>query len=747
MRVRIYITFFCLIFIALSKVDAQTHPSLTMSPQSLKQLRKKLNRADLFKQTLEATIASLDKEMQKGMDVPVPKDMAGGYTHETHRKNYQLMETAGYVYQITGDARYADFVIDGLLKYADLYPTLERHPSTRSYARGKLFWQCLNDANWLVSVSQAYDCIYQRLKVEDRDRVEGELLIPFARFLSEENPQFFNRIHNHSTWGCAAVGMLGLVLNDSSLVNRALYGYKAAGEIDLKFDNDGGLITQDGQSKSGFLAQIEGLFSPDGLYSEGAYYHRYGIYPFLIFAESLENTRPELNIFAYRDSLLIKSVYALLNQATSKGDFFPLNDAQKGMSIYNSSLVTAVDIAYNYGGHDPELLSIAEKQGRVTLNQSGLQVALDIDKAKELKLSSKIYRDGVNGDLGGIGILRTSGDLNLIFKAGSHGMGHGHFDQLSFSLYENGEEVVQDYGMARFVNIEQKAGGVYLPENKSFAKQTIGHNTLVVNQQTQYKGKTVEADKYSPELKIQKIESNNIQVISALDSMAYPGITLERQLVVVDDKSYFSNPVVVDIFKAQSTELTSYDYPVYFTGQLLETDFNYTPALGSMVSMGSADGYQHLWKEAEARTNKNGSYFSTLSHQRFYTFHFGTSTGDSLYLARTGAADPNFNLRRDPVFIWRKEAKGLTAFATLIEAHGSYTPVTEKAVEPYSTVENIKVLMANKTCSAVIITKKSKQKVLLVITNKPDQDQWIDTEYGRFQWNGNYFIQNINEKE
>jgi septal ring factor EnvC (AmiA/AmiB activator) len=63
MRVRIYITFFCLIFIALSKVDAQTHPSLTMSPQSLKQLRKKLNRADLFKQTLEATIASLDKEM------------------------------------------------------------------------------------------------------------------------------------------------------------------------------------------------------------------------------------------------------------------------------------------------------------------------------------------------------------------------------------------------------------------------------------------------------------------------------------------------------------------------------------------------------------------------------------------------------------------------------------------------------------------------------------------------------------
>ena len=46
------------------------------------------------------------------------------------------------------------------MEYARIYKTLPIHPQPRSYARGKIFWQCLNDANWLVYVSQAYDCIH-----------------------------------------------------------------------------------------------------------------------------------------------------------------------------------------------------------------------------------------------------------------------------------------------------------------------------------------------------------------------------------------------------------------------------------------------------------------------------------------------------------------------------------------------------------------------------------------------------------
>ena len=142
-----------------------------------------------------------------------------------------------------------------------MYKDLPVHPKERSYARGKLFWQCLNDSNWLVYVSQAYDCIYDWLSPEERQQLEGNLFRPFADFISVGNPQFFNRIHNHSTWGNAAVGMIGLVMGDEELVQRALYGIKDDGVKAGERDNDGGLIRMEGQT-TGFLATLRGTLFP-----------------------------------------------------------------------------------------------------------------------------------------------------------------------------------------------------------------------------------------------------------------------------------------------------------------------------------------------------------------------------------------------------------------------------------------------------------------------------------------------------
>jgi len=111
-----------------------------------------------------------------------------------------------------------------LFEYAKMYPTLPIHPKPRSYARGKLFWQCLNDSNWLVFTSQAYDCIYDFLSEEERKTLETDLFRPFADHISKDNPQFFNRVHNHATWGNAAVGMIALAMDDDELLDRALNG-------------------------------------------------------------------------------------------------------------------------------------------------------------------------------------------------------------------------------------------------------------------------------------------------------------------------------------------------------------------------------------------------------------------------------------------------------------------------------------------------------------------------------------------
>ena len=38
----------------------------------------------------------------------------------------------------------------------------------------------------------------------------------------------------------------------------------------------------------------------------------------------------------------------------------------------------------------------------------------------------------------------------------SQGLSHGHYDKLSYSFHDNGDEIIQDYGLVRFVNIGQK---------------------------------------------------------------------------------------------------------------------------------------------------------------------------------------------------------------------------------------------------------------------------------------------------
>ena len=136
-----------LLFSVNFNVFAQKHPSLVLTKEGVQQIKANLGKVPLFDASLAETKAEVDAEIKLGIQIPIPKDFSGGYTHERHKKNYLMLEKAGALYQITGDEKYAVYVRDMLLAYAKLYPTLPLHPQTRSYARGKLFWQTLNDSD------------------------------------------------------------------------------------------------------------------------------------------------------------------------------------------------------------------------------------------------------------------------------------------------------------------------------------------------------------------------------------------------------------------------------------------------------------------------------------------------------------------------------------------------------------------------------------------------------------------------
>ncbi len=682
----------------------------------------------LFEKAISSAKHQVDAAIEAGIDVPTPKDMAGGYTHEVHKANYKYMKLAGALYSLTDDERYAQYVRDMLMIYADRYTTWPIHPTDRSYSTGRVFWQCLNDANWLVATAQGYEDILPYLSEEEEEDLEKRLFRPFADFISVENPQFFNRVHNHSTWGNAAVGMIGLVMEDEELIQRSLYGLQLSDVNDLAKDNDGGYIYENGKSEAGFFAQLDHAFSPDGYYTEGPYYQRYAMLPFMEFARALEQHRPDLKVFEYREGLLIKAVQALLYQTDAKGEFFPINDAQKGMSIKAGSVISALNIAYQVS-MDPVFIDAARLQGRVDLSDSGLAVARAMERLPERPFAKPAIQltDGQNGDQGAIGILRQGegeNEYNVIFKYAAQGLGHGHYDRLSYAIYDGDTEVLQDYGAARWVNIDQKAGGRYLPENFSWAKQTIAHNGLIMDRTSQFGGKYDQAKNEHAIPVYFNVSNPDAQCARAMDTSAYAGVTMDRTLLLLRHEA-FVRPLLIDFYEVVSDDAHDYEMAYQYAEHVMTTSWEYER---THDVMGEDHGYQHLYQEAIGDLADDGYQFNWMKDKQFYTITGASQVGDAAIIARLGANDPDFNLRKDEMLIHQRKKTKSTAFLAAIESHGIYSARTEVPIHPYTAIESVSLRGYDESSLEIVITLQRGGSIAVTIDRQTGQTTITDNK-------------------
>ncbi|MCC5451185.1 heparinase II/III family protein [Rheinheimera sp. UJ51] len=649
-----------------SLVLAQPHPNLVLTAADIIEMRTAIQTPSLFTDTFNKTKARIDKQLTFSMEVPVPKDAGGGYTHERHKKNAQLMYDAAIVFQLTEQNRYAHYVRDMLLKYAALYPTLPRHPMRKSSNEGKLFWQGLNEAVWLVYTIQAYDLVYNVLSAEERHTIEQGIIRPVARFLSIESPQTFNKVHNHGTWATAAVGMTGYVLSEPEFVETALLDLSKSG-------------------KGGFLRQLQALFSPQGYYNEGPYYQRYALLPFVTFAKAIQVNQPERDIFGYRDGVLLKAIDTTI-QLSYNGLFFPLNDAIKNKGIDTIELVTGVAMAYGLNG-DTSLLDIAQRQNTLLLTGDGLKVARDLaaNKATPYRFNSIAYGDGKDGNEGALVVMRsaTPKPAAVVFKATAQGLGHGHFDKLNWQFYDAGAEIVTDYGAVRFLNVEAKDGGGYLNENKTWAKQTVAHNTLVVNEQSHFAGNTKTGNQHHPELHFFATNPQGSIASASMDT-AYKDTQFTRTmaLITLPDSDL---PLVVDILKATAKTAKQFDLPLHYHGQLIETNFKRDTALQQMQALGKANGYEHLWLTATGKPDAALAKITWLNDNgRFYTLNTANRANLQVLFTQLGANDPNNNLRNERAFILRSNGSREQRFVSVLEPHGEYNPSNEFTLDANS---------------------------------------------------------------
>jgi len=624
-----------------------------------------------FDRTFKTAEAKLEKLMDKPLTIPVPKDPGGGYTHETHKANGFLLYDVGQLYKLTGEKAYADFAGQAMMDYADVYPSWELHPAQKEQSPGRMFWQNLNESMFLLNVSQCYDAIKEALSEEQREKIEKDLLRNMADFLSVGAPETFNKVHNHGTWATAAVGLTGYAIGDDEYVEQALMGLDKSGE-------------------AGFLKQMDVLFSPDGYYNEGPYYHRFALKPFVIFAQAVQKNNPDLKIFEKRDGILKKAIYSLIQQNYG-GLFFPINDAIKEKGIRTDELLNGVAIAYDLTG-DTGLLSIAAEQDKFVLTPESRKLARDLAAGKATPFDYKSMRlgDGQQGTEGALDILRASEDpkgLAVVAKNTSQGLGHGHFDKMGILVYDAGHEILRDYGAARFLNVEAKYGGHYLPENNKYAKQTVAHNALVVDETSHFGGDVRIGNQHAPKL-FDFVNEENIKLTSAEIDTAYDDVRLGRAVAMIKDAA-FSGPIIIDLVEAHAEGPHSYDLPFHYNGHLIHTNFEVQADPFKREPLGANNGYQYLWKVAEAEPVEGIAQVTWLLDRKFYSVTSSVPANTKVVFTQIGANDPNFSLKPEPGFMFRAKTSDGVSLVSVIEPHGDYNPTVEYTLGSYSQIKSV----------------------------------------------------------
>lgn len=678
-----------------------------------------------FDTTLRDAQTRISALMSQPLEIPVPKDPGGGYTHEKHKENAKLIYDAGQLYKLTGDKAYARFAEKLILAYADVYPDWGIHPARKEQGPGRMFWQSLNESWWLVHVAQGFDAVQGLLSAKNRAHIETNLLRHMSEFLSQGSPETFNRVHNHGTWATAAVGMTGYALGDQDYVEKALYGLDKKGEV------------------GGFLKQLDTLFSPDGYYNEGPYYQRYALMPFVLFGQAIQQNEPQRGIFAYRDGILEKAIYTTLH-LNYGGLFLPINDAIKDKGIATTELLYGVSIAYQLTG-DTGLLSIAEAQDKYVLTPESRVVSRDVKAGKATPFDYRSLRltDGNDGTSGALDILRASNDpqgLAVIAKNTTQIYNtHHHFDQLGLLVYDSGHAILRDYGAARFLNLEAKYGGHYLRENNSYAKQSVAHNVLVVDRTSQFDADHKKAKNQATQTAAFTAQ-DDLSATSASLATAYDGVTLKRSLAIIKDAA-FEQPVIVDLVAAEAQGRHDYDLPFHYNGHLVETNFEVQANTARLNRLGRDEGYQHLWKIAEAEPVDGFSQVTWIKEHRFYSVSTAMPETGKVIFVETGATDPDFNLRHEPGFILRAKTRGGVAFASIIERHGEYNPTVEYTKGSHTQVKQVRHIKGEGVDFIRIETKAGQIVGLAIAPDAAaDSRNQIEIDGETVSWQGPYHL-------
>ena len=441
------------------------------------------------------------------------------------------LRSLGLVYQFTQEARYAAKAKEILLAYAERYESYPLHNIHGKPAVGgaRVGPQTLDESTWLIPMCQGADMIWETLTDAERDQAEKGLFRPAAEVIRQHRIG----IHNIQCWKNSAVGLVGLLLEDSELVADAI------------------------ASPHGFRAQVAQGVSADGQWYEGAWgYHFYTVSALLPLLEAGE--RCGLGLYAFeRDGRSCRGLFDAPLDLAMPNLVLPAFNDSGTVSLKSQAR------SYEYALARYGKPRYAEALGPDRRNPSALLVGVDVLPAVPAEAGGSR-----NVTAAGYAILAHGNGTDaawLCLKYGPHGGGHGHDDKLNLLAYRKECAFAIDPGTAAY--------GV--PIQKEWFRATLAHNTLTVDEQNQKPAEgACLAFGTQPE--------QGLSAVLAAAGPVYPGVIYRRAVALVDTDLV----LILDLVSAD-TEHT-FDLAWHNTGTWT------TPPAGVPVQAPQKPGYMHL---------------------------------------------------------------------------------------------------------------------------------------------------------
>ncbi|HLF20054.1 MAG TPA: heparinase II/III family protein, partial [Bacteroidota bacterium] len=583
----------------------------------------------------------------------------------------------GILYNLYDDVRYADAGREILMQFTDLYL---KYPTTNTIlGPAHVFFGTLSESFWGVDMAYAYDLLYEYkgFSAQDHATLKEKLFHPLAKITQK----FPESASNRQLWYNNVSAAVGFLYGDQELIDFALKG------------------------EFGFYWQLGAGLPESGFWAEWSGYHYVALRGMIHLAEMARHNGLDL----YHHEIAGRSMKKMLDvpfDLILPNYEFPRSKDSGGGNILEYA--TYYEIGYSVY-KDPKYLALLNLTNVVrgkqvvgetsALGEADAPITMfNIEPQLPQSAAEIIPEQSRNLEGNGFAALRNGTGKErryLYLDYGIMGGEHGHPDRLQIGYYANGRNWIVDPLNESYFD----------PMLQLWFRQTIAHNTVVINQTTQT---------WTNGYGIFYSALPGLQVASGGSETAYAGSKLTRTMIQVGD--YF-----IDLFDIAAPEKRIIDWPLHSFGSLKIEDLSFKPEpLDRFGHLPGIPGYDQLTEIASTMTGASWSGVFSDEGQHFLVKAIGEKNTEVFQCISPRLGGFYKQMVKDPrplpMVFSRREADS-TRFAHLMQAY-----ITEPTVLDFDTGTERNTYVIRRTDGSDIVfadIPRSQYSVIRLRNSKP----------------------------